>query len=341
MALLRRTDALWRPAESRQLADAAGGFETLLAGAAAGSGIAKLLLAGLLTDRETRLQRRHEDVRSDRLLLGFRSRSFARLQDLRRVAVLAFGDDLIDALARGRRSQFLLGVVAQVARLRWRLALSIEQDRTFVVERRDLDLDLVLSLRLLSLRHVAQDRMLHVRAMKLLVGLRREAVRGLTLEVLVAAPEVPLIDGCERGTLQHCLPLRRMNLWQIRFPLRARSQLALLVRIDLEMILLQQKDAWTVARLQLLELLQLLHGFVANYELVCPRHLLRISTLFHSLAAEDGGVRRLAPSDHAGSHSLGLYGQGPTVLVQGFDLLGLLLRFSEVLLAQLEVLHEV
>ena len=63
--------------------------------------------------------------------------------------------------------------------------------------------------------------------------------------------------------------------------------------------------------------------------------------LFDSLAAEDGGVRRLAPSDHAGSHGLGLYGQGPAVLVQGFDLPGLLLRFSEVLLAQLEVLHEV
>ena len=74
--------------------------------------------------------------------------------------------------------------------------------------------------------------------------------------------------------------------------------------------------------------MQLLHGFIANYELVYPRHLLHINMLFDSLAAEDGGVRRLAPSDHAGSHGLGLYGQGPAVLVQGFDLPGLLLRFS-------------
>ena len=206
-----------------------------------------MLLASLLTDRETRLQRRHEDVRSDRLLLGFRPRSLARLQDLRRVAVLAFGYDLIDALACGRRSQFLLGVVAQVARLGRRLVMSIEQDRTFVVERRDLDLDLVLSLRLLSLRHVAQDRMLHVRAMKLLVGLRREAVRGLALEVLVSAPEVPLIDGRERRTLQHCLPLRGVNLGQIGFPLHARSQLALLVQIDLEMMEAEDRSSPAVA----------------------------------------------------------------------------------------------
>lgn len=168
-----------------------------MAGTAAGSGITKLLLAGLLSDCETRFQSRHEDVRSNRLLLGFRPRSFAGLQDLRRVAVLAFRYDLIDALARSRRPQFLLGVVAQVARLGWRLAVSIEQDCTFLVERCDLDLDLVLSARLLSLRHVAQDRMLHVRAMKLLVGLRSVAVRGLALEVLVSAPEVPLISRRE------------------------------------------------------------------------------------------------------------------------------------------------
>lgn len=124
-----------------------------------------------------------------------------------------------------------------------------------------------------------------------------------------------------------------MNLGQIGFPLHARSQLVLLVRIDREMVLLQQKDAGTVARLQLLELLQLLYGFIANYELVCPRHLLSINMLFDSLAAEESGVRCLAPSDHAGSHGLGLHGQGLAILVQGFDLPGLLLRFSEILLA--------
>lgn len=111
--------------------------------------------------------------------------------------------------------------------------------------------------------------------------------------------------------------------------------------IYLELLLLQQKDTRAVTLLQLVDLFELRDGVVSHLLLFSALKL-GLNLLLEPLAALARGccVVAISPIDDAGCHGHGLCVHGLAAMLR-LHLLRLLLRLSEVLLAHLEVLHEI
>lgn len=216
--MLRPADGMRRPAQGRQLADAARDLQALALGGAASRGHLAERLTGVLAKAQGRVEGWHEDVCAHCLLVDV-GNALACLQDLRREAVEVGRAEGIDAFACGG-CQLLLRVVAEVAGLLEKASVGVERSGAFAIYCRCVALDSDLLLRLLSLSHVAQDCVLDVGRVQLLgQSLLVVGAHGLALSAI--GLEVPLVRHDILGTLQYCLALGGMYLGQVRLALHA------------------------------------------------------------------------------------------------------------------------